>query len=301
MAIRIIAVVGLAVAASVAPARGAVLAYDDSDDPAYDDAFPQWDSGDNGGYGFTAWTLSPASPQGDSGFFTATSSQNGFAPSGDIDSPDGDAWGLYANGTGSAEAYRGFDFNGDSTLDSMPLYSTFTLYMDNGWNDANVGFVLRTGNDTGGKNTGQRLEFLHTAGENYRIIDSSGAVDTGIGWTDGGLILSLTLTSENTYSLLITPAGGGSSSVFSGTLGGSGGIQSVALYNEHAGNGSNFDVFFNNMTISDAVPEPGVVSLLVLSTAFLAGRRRRQRQTRTLYSNWDVPERRAAIQLWREQ
>ncbi len=247
----------------------AVLAHDASNDGAYDDAFPQWDDGDNGGFGFTAWTLSPFPGTANAGFFTGDAGQNGTGGSsgGAINATDGDAWGLYANGGGLAVAYRGFDFNSDATLDALPVGGAFYILMDNGWNDANVGFVLRSGNDTGNKNGGQRLEFRHTAGGNYLINDNSGDVDTGVGWTADGLSLVLTLTGTDAYSMSITPIGG-MTTVIQGNLGGSGAINSFALYNENAGSGQNYDLFFNNVSVQDdasssAVPEPGVIVLLI--------------------------------------
>ncbi|MBU0677213.1 MAG: hypothetical protein KJ626_03780 [Verrucomicrobia bacterium] len=198
----VFAVIALA-ALSIPEASAAILAFDDSDDAAYDDSFPQWDTGDNGGYGFTAWTLSPAPNIPNAGFFTATAAQNGTGGSsgGAINAGDGDSWGLYANSAETAAAYRGFDYNGDSTLDSLGLNYTFTIKMDNGWNDDTVGFILRNGNNTSSKNSGQRLEFRHASGGNYLVNDNSGDVDTGVAWTADGLTLTVTLTGANSYSM----------------------------------------------------------------------------------------------------
>ncbi len=262
-------------------ADGATLARDASDDPAYSDAYPEWDSGDDGGFGFTPWTLSPDPNNADAGFFTASASQNAGVSGGAIDE-GGDSWGLYASNGNSAVAYRGFDFDSDSALDGLAVGGTISLSMDNGWNDGNVGWILRSGNNTSGKNSGQRFEFIHQAGGNYLIIDSSGATDTGIGWTPNGLSFLFTLTGVDTYSIDVTPVGGSTSS-FSGTLGGSSGgaLESLALYNEGAGQGTEYDLFFNDIEVTDedgpgsAVPEPGSLGLLTLGACLATILRRR--------------------------
>lgn len=252
-------------------------AVDSSADPAYDDAFPQWDTGDNGGYGFGPWTLSPDPNAGNAGFFTASSTQNGSFPSGGIDA-GGDAWGLYANtngGAATAVAYRSF------TGGSLGNNESFSIFMDNGFVDSVggiVGLLLRSGNDTSNKNNGQRFEFLFIGGgANYQILDNSGLVDTGIGYTDGGVKLDFMRTGLNSYAATITRLADNSSNTITGTLSGTSGstIDSVALYNQQAGDGQNFDLFFNNMQI---IPEPGVATLIAMaaSLALSASTRRRR-------------------------
>ena len=85
------------------------------------------------------------------------------------------------------------------------------------------GFVLRNGTDTSSKNNGQRFEFLFVGGNaDYSIATNSTSplVDTGVGWTDGGLLLDFTLTGANTYSLTITGIDSGAHATISGLLGG---------------------------------------------------------------------------------
>lgn len=259
---------GLTVAAvllSVSTLWGANLAADNSGDVAYDDAFPQWDTGDNGGTGFGAWTLSPDPNSGTAGFFTGSATQNGTGgSSGGAINVGGDSWGLYANGGATAVAYRPL------TGSSLSAGQTFSIDMDNGWNDGVVGFVLRNGNNTTDKNAGQRLEFLHFGGQgNYWIVTNAGSavIDTGVAWTDGGLHIDVELLSLDLASVRIIRLDNAVTNTLSVALGGTlgSGIDSVALYNQYAGSGQNYDLFFNSMSI---VPEP---STLVLALAGLAG------------------------------
>jgi hypothetical protein len=275
---HLVIVLGLLLAAPVAFAT-IIVASDNSADAAYSDPFPQWDTGDNGGYGFGAWTLSPDPNTGGAGFFTATATQNGNFPSGGaINASDGDSWGMYANGADSAVAYRPFTF-GD-----LKLNDSFHIEMDNGFVDGGggaAGFILRTGNDTTSKNNGQRFEFaFFGGGANYLIITNAGdpSIDTGIAYTEAGLKLDFSLLSTNSFSLQIVRIENSQTNIITGSLGGTAGalIQSIALYNQHAGGGQNFDVFFNNMQVAEAVPEPSMALLLLLGGTIIYVRRRQR-------------------------
>ena len=236
-------------------------AADNAADAVYAKPFPQLVNGDNGGFGFAPWNLSPTNNGGSAGFFTATATQNGSFPSGGgIDTTSGvttnpTSWGFYANTNDSpstAVGYRAF------TGGSLGPGQTFSVGMDNGFVDADggtVGFILRTGNDITGKNNGSRFELFFFGGNaNYLILTNAGSpsIDTGIGYTDGGLVVHVTLTSPDTFSCSITGLTSGASAHITGTLGGTpgAGIDSVALYNQFAGNGQNFDMFFNSLTVT---------------------------------------------------
>jgi len=233
-------------------------AYDDSADPAYD---ASWNTGDDGGFGFTPWVLAPAVNQITSGFFTASATLNGSPSSGGtINASDGDSWGMYANHGGVAAAYRGLDFNGDGLLDDLPVHSTVHACMDNGWNDGSVGIILRAGNSIADRNQGRRFEFFHAAGGNYQLADAGGTVDTGMPWTPDGLELDFTLTGPDSYFLHVRPIGGTGYTRL-GTLDGTGPIQSLAFYNENAGEGAPFDLFFNGLAVESGLAEPEALGL----------------------------------------
>jgi hypothetical protein len=250
-------------------------ASDNASDPVYAKPFPQWVDGDNGGTGFSPWTLSPNPNSFNAGFFTATATQNGSFPSGggidttSVANPSSNSWGLYADTNvffNTAIAYRSF------TGGSLGVGQTFTIGMDNGFVDADggtVGFVLRAGNNVTNKNDGQRFEFLFSGGDCcYQVSTNflSPVLATGMGYTDGGLLISFTLTGADTFSCTITSLVGGTSTNITGTLGGppGAGIDSVALYNQWAGNGQNFDLFFNSMSVTGVVSSPFTITSIKL-------------------------------------
>ncbi|MGO9527920.1 MAG: cellulase family glycosylhydrolase [Verrucomicrobiia bacterium] len=236
-----------------------ILASDTANDPAYTNAYPlAWSGGLNGGYGFGAWTMNPTSNSSNAGFFIGSSISNGVIPSLGID-VNGKSWGLYANTNGSqgtAVACRSF------AEGSLGVGQSFNISMDNGYVNSGggaVGWILRTGNDTANKNDGERFEFSYLGGGigSYQIFTNPAAppVNTSLGYTDNGFTLSFTLTSPDTFSLAIVGNNPAVSTTVTGTLGGTPGsaINSVALYNQFAGQGANYDLYFNSMSITGCV------------------------------------------------
>lgn len=210
-------------------------AADQADAAAYNSG---WTNGSNGGSGFSAWSLSPASNSGNAGFFIGSSDIN----------TAGESWGMYANSGQTASAVR--PFGADLTVGS-----TVTFKMDNGGinGGGTVGWGLQNGS---GQNL---LEFYFIGGQaEYKINDNSGEYGTGISFTNAGLILSFTLQTATTYQLVVTPLTG-SSSTFTGSLINPAGGQVVnrlRLFNANAGSGSANDAFFNSL---DVCYQPAVV------------------------------------------
>lgn len=205
---------------------------------AYSDG---WQNGDNGGTGFGAWQLSPASNTGNAGFFISTSASNGDGDGnsdGDINT-SGIAFGLYANGGGLASAVRPF---------SIDLFAgaTLDLKMDNGYIDGGgtVGFGLQ---NSSGNNL---LEFYFVGGTSfYQYNDLTGAHNTSVGFTDEGLSLSITLTSATAYQLSVTQLNGGTTTLYNGSLknpAGGQGAHQLRLFDANAGGGGAKDAFFNS-------------------------------------------------------
>lgn len=196
-----------------------------------------WQTGDNGGSGFGAWTISGS---GSAGVFVGGS---------DIGAS---SWGLYANSGGLSQAVR-------SLSSSLAVGQTFSLQMDNGFvnTGGTVGFSLQSS----GAN---RFEFLFIGGQsNYLINDSTTGDNTGVGFTSSGLTLAFQLTGADAYSFTIN---GGSA--ITGNLGNSGGIDGIRFYNANAGPGSDHDLFFNNLSV---VPEPSHIALAIFGGLFLVG------------------------------
>lgn len=247
--------VGLSVMHGVDAAN---VAYDDAANAAYSDG---WQTGDNGGFGFGAWTLSTVS--GDSsrnGHFIGDSSLNGDpAPTGDINT-SGAAWGLYANQLvgmegpviGVATAFRPF------TGGELAINQTLRLRMDNGLVDP-----MQIGPGTVGFSLNRFSFFFANGATEYRIgngnpSDAVGLTGTGVPLTYNGLDIAFTRTGTDTYELIVTP-NGGSAVVINGVMPDTGGsLDGITLYNRTAGPGSSRDLFFNNLEI---VPEPTTLGL----------------------------------------
>ena len=243
-------------------------ASDSANDSAYSGG---WATGSNGGSGFGAWdlgtsiTASNSHPADHNGFFIGSSTSNGVAPSGDIDT-SGKSWGMYANGSdgvynGCAVAYR------PVAGGALAVGQTVTLRMDNGLVDSSapgiVGFSFLNSdpvntNSPGSvfaalPNSNTRFAFVFIGGQtDYSIAlgnlggGSNVTQDTGLGWTDGGLSVSFTLLANDQFSFSIN---GGTP--ITGTLGGQANqaINGIALFNYNAGSGSSHDAFFNSLQI----------------------------------------------------
>src|SRR5687768_10137426 len=114
---RIAAVATLTLSFVPSKAQAASMAFDDASNAIY---ASDWVDGQNGGFGFGSWILTP-NPEigGVAGAFTASSQPNGAEPKGNID-VGGRSWGLYANFTNViSDAVRHFTpggVTGDNTL-----------------------------------------------------------------------------------------------------------------------------------------------------------------------------------------
>jgi hypothetical protein len=251
-------------------ARAASLASDNASDAAYSGGVI---NGNNGGTGWGgAWVETAENGPNGSGSFIGDSTSNAGGGSGGINSVGNKAWGTYANtnsnvGGNTVSLVR--PFTGD-----LSIGQTFSIDFDNGWIDnGTVGLGLQ---NAGGQN---RVEFFFVGGgANYTIQTASG-LDTGIGFTGNGLHLDFVLTGTDSMDVKVTPLNPtGSTSTFSVTLNNSGGIDRVRLFNYNSnGNGnsptSNYDAFYNNMSI---IPEPTTFGLVGLGLLGALALRRRK-------------------------
>ncbi len=199
---------------------------DNAGDSVYDDG---WFYSDGGG-----WELSFTSTNTSmNGRFMQSSIEPGHE--GNIDSPNGKAWGLFANNGNTSTAMRAF--NGP-----LQTGQVFAVDMENGviGSGGSCGFELQ---DSTGTN---RFEFIGANGlADYLVLDVGGTNDTGVGLSNGGLHLTFTLTGSNSYIFAV-----GTNTVHAGTLEGvtNAGIDRVVLFNANCGAGSTSDVFFNNIS-----------------------------------------------------
>ncbi|MBR0057209.1 MAG: hypothetical protein IJP66_07750, partial [Kiritimatiellae bacterium] len=196
--------------------------------------YDSWTSGSNEGTGFGEWQLSQ-DIVGSASHFKATTANNANLDIGTS------AFGLYAANGEMAEAFRIFD---------TPLAAGQTLYwtFENNWilEDGtpwpySVGSALQTAEGA----TVWQLYF--NGGEGTYHQGAEGAA-TDFPWTDTGLDIAFTMTSDSAYSATITPVASPSAAqTFTGTV--SGPIKRLRVWNYSAGTNDNYNLYFDNLQL----------------------------------------------------
>ncbi|NLB65909.1 MAG: hypothetical protein GX803_05515 [Lentisphaerae bacterium] len=157
-------------------------AYDIATDTAYSDG---WNSGNNGGTGFSAWQLN--AEEDTSGHFV-----------------NGNLWGLWSHEGHLSESIRPFP-------SALAVGQSFHVHMKNGWIweiGGGIGVALQNA-------SGDTLwEFYFNGGDDFYSITGD---TTDIGWTDAGIDIVFTVTSAGNYSVDVTPVGG-SKRTYTGTF-----------------------------------------------------------------------------------
>lgn len=228
--------------ASVASAQSLAVVFDCALDPAYNDG---WTSGDNGGSGFGAWSLTGGA---NAGQFVASSNNNGGGGGPGIDT-GGLSWGAWANSGETSAAAR-------SILTPVAVGETFFCQFDNGWIDN--GSMVQVGLTAPG--SGSVLRF--TGGtNNYELIDDAGTSMTSIGFTDRGLILEWTVTSLTSYDFRVIRMADNMTWNTSRNIANAS-FDRFIFQNINAGFNPTNDAFINSTGV---VPEPS--SLMVLGLA----------------------------------
>jgi hypothetical protein len=206
---------------------------------AFSDAaanYSSWSTGSTGGTGFGSWYLTPS---GAGGFFLASNSTHS-----NMNVGAANGFGLWANNAGSAKATR-------NLLQPMRSGDNFAVRIDNNsiQSGGNTGFELRDANGN------KRFAFYFVGGQaNYRIDDATTARDTNLGWTGNGLTLTLTLGSNNSYSLNT------GSSAITGTLASGNDIAWIEFYNNNAGSGDASNFYFGEMSHTRLTTESATIN-----------------------------------------
>ncbi len=217
----------------------------------------------NLGFGFQPWSLVHSSTGGGfSGFFIGNSGgQNG------ITQPPGNAFGLFANGSGTnqAVAFRGFS----NSLTTNVVFKVQWANHGIGGTASNRlgGFCLRNGNananTTSDYNTNTRFQFYYIGGgqDSFLFWDGNGVNLANLGYSPPiPFKLDSFLLTADTYRLVIKDAAGVNTlaEFDNNPLNGSGTIDSVALFDINASGNQ----VWNNMKIFSASLTPPTIENL---------------------------------------
>ena len=242
----------------------AVIAADFATNPTYAGG---WSAGQNGGFGFGAWSFNGTD-------MTPAGVYQGMTSSSSI----GTSWTLFTHSGNSGLANAGRAIPGG--LQAGQMFET-VIQNPTGYNFFRGFDILFTGgpdNNVPGDNTAAlRLSVFNYFASNWSLNDSGGGTGTGLSsLTTGaaGVKIDLTLTSATSYSLTMTPLNGGPVYNHSGTLAGPVNWVDYRLW-DGASDGpndtaNNFEI--NQMTIS-TIPEPGTLALLGLGLGVVFLRR----------------------------
>jgi hypothetical protein len=232
-----------------------ILAEDAATETAYKDG---WKAA-SGGSGFRDWafqTLKSEGAESYAGFYLANPEHQPDLKGAAI---RGKAFGLFANGVRfeAAAAFRALN---------KPLATgqTFSFLMEHGEflkkfegaepTGGAIGLTLRSGNAAGSVedyHQEARFEFGAYAGKaSYQIYDGETSHESGIALSAGGLSVSFTLVTPETYDLEITTLGDKKTVTLKGRkLGGNAGgkIESFCIFDR---NGEKNDAYFNGFQVT---------------------------------------------------
>jgi hypothetical protein len=235
------------------------IAEDDASHSAYNAG---WNSGKNGGMGFGSWMMqnrNEGETQTNSGFFIGESANQptlNYAAKGEK------AFGMFANGAGFEQACAFRSFN-----KPLAVGDSFSILMEGGdfvqkfgegdsSKPGSIGFALRAGTSSGSvDDCDQGARFLFSAEKEkgtYQVRDGESDADTGVTFSDGGVAVTVTLVTADTYDLEITTLDTKQTKKLPGRkLGGNAGaaIESFVIFNR---NSETNDVYFNAMQVSRA-------------------------------------------------
>ena len=267
MNIKLIFGASLLLLVPIAGQANTIIAQDNANDTAYSGGSF---NGQNGGFGFSLFSVVTTNAINTSGSFIGTAADsegNTGTPAPSSINTNGKSFGLYAKSSGdSTTVTRGF-----STSFFQPGQA-FSLDFVKGYNDFGTsGVVLTSAAGTIG-------DFTYSHANGGHLIFNG--TDTNLGFISGADHLLYTITGLTTYSFQSTGADN-----FSGSGTFSGPITGFQVKLTDVGNsGTDHQSYFNNLSLT-AAPEPSqmaAISLMVLGLGGLLVRRRQMRVTKNL-------------------
>jgi len=247
-----------------APCTGQVAA-DYATNPTYSGG---WAAGQNGGFGFGAWSFNgtDATPPG---------TYQGMS----FSSPIRTAWTLstHANNTGLANAGRAINGGLLPGQTFETIIQNPTAYHFFGGFD--ILFKNGIDNNAAGDNTAAlRVSVFNYGGSNWSLNDTGGTSTPLSSATTGaaGMRLDLTLTSATAYSITLTPLNGATPYTHAGTL--AGGPITWVDYRLYDGTSAGPEDTANNFEISRmtiSIPEPSTIALILAGSGLVFLRRRK--------------------------
>ncbi|HEX3626660.1 MAG TPA: PEP-CTERM sorting domain-containing protein [Verrucomicrobiae bacterium] len=281
-------VTGAAIACATAlmPSIGAAqVAYDSAGNSTYGSG---WSAGQNGGYGFGAWSFDGTTDPGNN---SDPGGQQEISSGGAI----GPSWTLHnlAPGTGQGSGISDVG-RSISEAGGLQVGQTFETVIQNpsvsggyysytGWD---ILFTGGSANNVAGDNTSAirtQVFNYYNAAQNWSVNDSTYSAHshptsiTGPTTAAAGVKIDLTLTSATTYELTMAPLNGGASYTLDSTYSGPIDYINYRLYNT-ASSGPNDTA--DNLSISymeiEAAPEPTSLALFGLGFAGLLFLRRKK-------------------------
>jgi hypothetical protein len=234
-----------------------------------------WSAGQNGGFGFGAWS------------FNGTSSTNGVADPGaqqtmSSSSAIGRAWTLF--NLGSAPAGSGLSDVGRAINGGLQVNKIFETVIENPtayhfYGGFDILFFNGTDNLPGGNNAAAiRASVFNYGGSSWGINDPSHRSTplTAAGTGAAGMKLDLYISSATSYSLTLAALNGSGTYTQTGTL--TGGPIDYVNFRLYNGLSAGPDDTANNFEISymTVIPEPSTLALLGLCSAGLLFIRRRK-------------------------
>lgn len=265
----LVAVVSAAVL-TLLPSHAVVTAYDDASNLPYASVggYRPVSDGDNGGFGFGAWSFTTNS----GGFFThdedrSVNNRPEQAVNPQLQSAGGRYFAMWHNGGGFSTATR-------SITGGLNVGDTFSMYIEHGWVDdfRSIGFRMLNGSS----DQQAAFYFLGGPGGGYRLDSGVAQQSTTQGWTPEGMQISFTLTSSTAFSLSVRFLGPDATENFNGTLQTSGGVTGFQLFSGADLGGWERDFYSNKFSVT-AIPEPSSLLLGLVGIAGLVAVRRRTR------------------------